>query len=120
MGKLKYKGYTGSVDYSAEDECLYGAVEGLHGTLISYEGRSIEEIKADFEGAVDDYLESCKVRNIEPAKPYSGRILVRMPSELHEKIARMAAECGTTINDLINHAMKYQVDHESELKTHGL
>lgn len=27
MGLLKYKGYTGSVDYSEEDNCLYGKEE---------------------------------------------------------------------------------------------
>ena len=59
---LKYKGYTGSVEYSDEDKCLFGKVQGLHGTLISYEGTTIEEITKDFECAVDDYLESCKER----------------------------------------------------------
>lgn len=29
MGLLKYKGYTGTVDYSEEDNCLYGKVKGL-------------------------------------------------------------------------------------------
>ena len=57
MGTLKYKGYTGSVEYSDEDKCLFGKVQGLHGTLISYEGTTIEEITNDFQGAIDDYLE---------------------------------------------------------------
>lgn len=26
MGTMKYKGYTGSVDFSDEDNCLYGEV----------------------------------------------------------------------------------------------
>lgn len=69
MGYLRYKGYTGSVEYSPEDGCLFGKVQGLYGTLISYEGNSVEEIKKDFEEAIDDYLESCKERGIEPAKP---------------------------------------------------
>lgn len=69
MGYLSYKGYTGSVEYSPEDGCLFGKVQGLYGTLISYEGNSVEEIKKDFEEAIDDYLESCKERGIEPAKP---------------------------------------------------
>lgn len=58
MGYLKYKGYTGSVDFSDEDNCLFGKVQGLNGTLISYEGMTVEEIRKDFEGAIDDYLES--------------------------------------------------------------
>ena len=27
MGYLKYKGYTGSVEYSEEDKCLFGKVQ---------------------------------------------------------------------------------------------
>ena len=106
MGYLKYKGYTGSVEYSQEDGCLFGKVQGLYGTLISYEGNSVEEIKKDFEGAIDDYLESCKERGIVPVKPYSGKLNLRMPSELHAAIAMTAASMGTTINDFINRSMK--------------
>lgn len=55
---LEYKDYYGTVDYSAEDNILYGKVIGVNG-LISYEGDSIEALKADFEDAIDDYLEMC-------------------------------------------------------------
>lgn len=106
MGYLKYKGYTGSVEYSPEDGCLFGKVQGLFGTLISYEGESVEEIKKDFEGAIDDYLESCERRGITPAKPYSGKLNLRMPSELHAAIAIAASTSGTTINDFINRSMR--------------
>ncbi len=71
MGHLKYKGYTGSVEYSSADDCLHGKVLGLPGTLISYEGKSVDEIRRDFEGAVDDYLTSCSERGVDPAKPFS-------------------------------------------------
>ncbi|MDE6804194.1 MAG: type II toxin-antitoxin system HicB family antitoxin [Muribaculaceae bacterium] len=109
MGKLKYKGYSGTVEYSPEDNCLFGKVLGLRGTLISYEGNSIEEIKKDFEQAVDDYLENCRERGIEPAKPYSGRLVLRMPSELHEDIAETAASIGTTINDFVIRSIKNEL-----------
>lgn len=109
MGKLKYKGYSGSVEYSPEDDCLYGKVLGLKGTLISYEGQSIDEIKNDFEQAVDYYLESCRERGIQPAKPYSGRLILRMPSDLHEDVANMAASIGTTINDFVLRSIKNEL-----------
>lgn len=56
MGQLKYKGYTGSVEYSEEDNCLFGKVLGLRTDCITYEGETINELKSDFEGAIDDYL----------------------------------------------------------------
>lgn len=102
---MKYKGYTGSVEFSPEDDCLFGKVQGLHGILISYEGNSVDDIKKDFEGAIDDYLESCMERGVSPAKPYSGKLNLRMSSELHAAIASAAAFAGTTINDYINSSM---------------
>lgn len=109
MGLLKYKGYTGSVEYSADDNCLFGKVQGLNGTLISYEGTTVEEIRQDFEGAIDAYLASCTERNVAPAKPYSGRLVLRIPTELHGKVAAMAANAGTTINDFITRAVTKEV-----------
>ena len=66
MGYLKYKGYTGSVEYSEEDNCLFGKVQGLSKDAITYEGSNIDELRQDFEGAVDDYLALCEARNVEP------------------------------------------------------
>lgn len=110
MGYLKYKGYTGTVEYSDEDDCLFGKVRGLHGVLISYEGSTVEEIRKDFEGAIDDYLISCKERGVEPVKPYSGKFVVRMTSDLHSRVAAYAESTGTTINELINRAVKNEVE----------
>lgn len=64
---MEYKGYFGTVEYSASDNILFGKVIGIN-SLISYEGSSLEELKSDFEGAVDDYLELCAENGIEPEK----------------------------------------------------
>ena len=68
MEYLKYKGYTGSVEYSDEDQCLFGRVQGLTKDLVTYEGSTIEELTKDFEGVVDDYLALCKEKGIEPRR----------------------------------------------------
>lgn len=109
VGQLKYRGYTGSVEYSNEDSCLYGKVQGLKGTLISYEGETVDEIQRNFRKAVDCYLESCKERGIEPQKPYSGRLVLRMSSDIHGRIAVAAAAAGTTINVFINKALLHEI-----------
>jgi len=68
---LEYKGYCGSVEYSAADDVLFGKVLGISG-LISYEGNSIQSLKEDFEAAIDDYLRTCAENHEEPQKPYKG------------------------------------------------
>ena len=49
MGTMKYKGYTGSVDFSDEDNCLYGKVLGMSKVAITYEGNDVNELRKDFE-----------------------------------------------------------------------
>lgn len=112
MDYLEYKGYRGSVEYSKEDNCLVGKVLGLNKALILYEGQTLDELRHDFEKGIDDYLEGCKADGIEPCKPYSGRLNLRMTSELHSRIAAYAASRGTTINELINRAIEKELAHE--------
>ena len=83
---LSYKNYNGTVEFSKEDNCLFGKVIGIK-SLISYEGASVKELEQDFHNAVDEYLEDCKERNIEPEQPYKGTFNVRISPELHRTIA---------------------------------
>ena len=70
MVYLKFKGYTGSVEYSEEDKCLFGKVQGVSKDCIDYEASTVEKLTADFEGVVDSYLALCAEKGIEPRKPY--------------------------------------------------
>ncbi len=115
MGVLKYKGYTGSVQYNEEDNCLFGKVQGLKKVLISYDGNSIDEIREDFQEAVDYYLESCAEKGIEPAKPFSGRFIIRMNPDLHRSVAEFAASTGSSINDFINRAVINELNQRERL-----
>lgn len=68
---------------------------------ITYEGQTISELKADFEGAIDDYLASCIARRVEPRKAFSGSLNIRISPDIHSCIAMLAQEAGTTINGYI-------------------
>ena len=115
MDYLEYKGYKGSVEYSKEDNCLFGKVQGLSKDLIVYEGQTLDELRKDFEAGIDSYLEGCRADGVEPAKPYSGRMNLRMSSELHSRVAAFVASSGSTINDFINRAIKNELRHAAAL-----
>ena len=115
MDYLEYKGYKGSVEYSKEDNCLFGKVKGMSKALILYEGQTLDELRQDFEAGVDSYIEGCRADGVEPAKPYSGRLNLRMSSELHSQMAAFVAASGTTINDFINKAIKNELKHVAVL-----
>lgn len=102
METLKYKGFIGSIEANLEDNTLYGKVMGLEkGTLITYEGATLAELKEDFNSAVDDYIAFCKENNLPQHKSYSGTFNVRITPELHAKIALSAQASGMSLNAYI-------------------
>lgn len=110
MNTLKYKGYIGTVDYSEEDKCLFGKIAGMPKSSITYEGTSVDELEEDFHNAVDDYLAECKERGLEPVKPFSGSLNIRIPSDIHGKIAILSKSEGISINAFIKHALEKQLE----------
>lgn len=104
MNLLEYKGYSGTVNYSAEDDILFGNVVGING-LISYEGDSVQALKKSFEEAVDDYLEICNEKGIEPEKVYRGSFNVRISPSLHKKLALFSVSQHQTLNATVERAI---------------
>ena len=102
---LEYKGYCGTVEFSSNDNVLFGKVLGING-LLSYEGDSVQALKEDFESAVDDYLESCKEKGIEPEKAYRGKFNVRVSPEVHKNLVVYSASRGKTLNSTVEEAIR--------------
>lgn len=110
MDTLEYKGYNGSIEYSREDDCLYGKVLGIDKRhLISYEGNTLEELKADFHAGIDDYLEMCEENGWKPAKPYSGTLNIRLTPQIHAKVVERSSEMGMSINAFIKETLQKAV-----------
>ena len=105
---LSYKNYNGTVEYSKEDDCLFGKVVGVR-SLLSYEGESIKELKADFHRVIDEYLADCGERNVEPEQPYKGTFNIRISPELHRNIALYAMEHGKSLNAAVEEAIGHMV-----------
>lgn len=105
---LSYKNYSGSVEYSAADNCLFGKVLGIN-DLVSYEGGSVDELRQAFEQAVDDYLIFCAENNKEAEREYKGSFNVRISPELHRKAAIRAVAEGKTLNNLVVEALQQYV-----------
>ena len=102
---IKYKGYWAKVQYSDEDECFCGEVEGLKHTIILFEGETVKELKKDFKDAIDTYLEGCKERNKEPEKQVKGSLNVRLGVDLHAQAKIKSIEQNISINELIKNAV---------------
>jgi predicted HicB family RNase H-like nuclease len=112
MRHLIYKGYTGSIEYSKEDNLLYGKVLGIK-SLISYEGKTGQELELDFVDAIEAYLSTCKEAGIPAEKPFKGSFNVRIPVELHQKAALLALEEKMSLNSFVAESIREKVARES-------
>jgi len=97
---MKYKGYMGQVIYDDEAKIFHGEIIGLK-DVITFQGRSVQELEQAFKASIDDYLEFCRERGETPEKAFSGNIRVRMDPKLHANIALEAAQRSMSLNDLI-------------------
>lgn len=65
---LEYKGFSGSVEASSEDDLLNGQID-LIGDLVLYVGKTYDELESAFRNSVDSYIEFCEKHNKKPAIP---------------------------------------------------
>ena len=66
-----YRGYTGSIKYSEEDQLYFGKVLGLVDAIF-YEGDTIDELLENFREAVADYLGVCEEIGRRPERAYDA------------------------------------------------
>ncbi|WP_338500105.1 type II toxin-antitoxin system HicB family antitoxin [Pseudomonas trivialis] len=102
--QLKHKGYIGSIEASLEDNCLFGKVLFIK-ALVSYEGKTVAELDAAFQEAVDDYLATCQALGQTPEKPCKGSFNVRVGHDLHLAAALEVTRKKVTLNDLTRQAL---------------
>ena len=100
MNTLTYKGYQGRFEYDSNADIFHGEVLHLN-DVVTFQGRSIDELKQTLADSVEDYLALCSEVGKEPEKPFSGRFNIRISPELHQKIAKKAADAGVSLNNWV-------------------
>lgn len=105
---FQHRGYAGSVEYSGDDDCLYGKVLFIR-SLLTYEGTDVAELKSAFVEAVEDYLADCKERGVKPEQPFKGSFNVRISPISHRKAALRAAKEGVSLNKLVERALEKEL-----------
>lgn len=97
---LKYKGYRGTAEYDDEAGIFHGEVIDLK-DVVTFQGKSVKELEQAFRDSIEDYLAFCKERGEEPDKPFSGRLMLRLPAALHRKVYVSAVKEGKSLNQWI-------------------
>lgn len=94
---MDYKGYQAEVEFDAEAEILHGEVVNTR-DVITFQARSVPDLKREFHRSVDEYLKFCAELGQEPEKPFSGKFVVRLSPETHRKVYLAAKRAGKSLN----------------------
>jgi predicted HicB family RNase H-like nuclease len=114
----KHKGYTGSMEISEPDDCLYGRIMFISDQIL-YEGQTPSELKAAFKVAVDEYIEMCLLVGKEPNKPLSGTFNIRVGADLHKDVATKAFKENKSLNEIVVCALSSYLKDEVVIEQHS-
>ena len=102
---MTYKGYQAKVEMDEEAGLFHGEVINTR-DVITFQGRSVRELKRAFADSVDDYIEFCAARGEDPEKPFSGKFLVRVSPEMHREIMAEARQQGKSLNTYVSEKLQ--------------
>jgi predicted HicB family RNase H-like nuclease len=94
---MEYKGYLARVEFDDEANLFHGEVINIR-DVITFQGKSVDELHQALQDSVEDYLEFCTERGEQPEKPFSGRFTVQLSPEAHRRIIFAAERAGKRLD----------------------
>ncbi|MEN9329085.1 MAG: hypothetical protein RLZZ484_273 [Pseudomonadota bacterium] len=109
MDILKYKDYEGTAELDMTRRVCRGKLLFID-DVVTYEADHPDKLQAEFEAAVDDYLQTCETVGKEPQRPFRGMFNVRISPALHRAASLRAIEDDVSLNDVVVQALKAYVN----------
>ncbi len=97
-------GYSAKIEFDPTTDMFRGEILGLSGGADFY-GKTPEQLRTEFKKSLEYYLKICAKKGIEPRKQYSGKLMLRISPEVHERAALLAQAQGKSINAWIADAL---------------
>ncbi|OQX12264.1 MAG: antitoxin HicB [Desulfobacteraceae bacterium IS3] len=103
---MEYKGYLSHVEFDSESDIFHGEVTNIR-DVITFQGKSVDELRRAFRDSVEDYLEFCAERREEPDQPFSGHFTVRLSPEQHRKVFFAAEKSGKRLDNWVTEVLEH-------------
>lgn len=107
---MSYKGYTARIEYDNEDHIFTGRIAGIR-DVVGFHGSSVDELEQAFRESVVDYLDACEKLGQSPNKPASGRLMLRVPPEVHSAALVAAQVSGLSLNQWAMETIQRAAQH---------
>jgi predicted HicB family RNase H-like nuclease len=105
---MNHSGYTARIEFDERDNIFVGRILGLR-SIISFHGKTVLELRREFVAAIKDYLQDCSEQGVDPEKPASGKLLLRVPPEVHSRALIAAQAKGKSLNQWATEALQRAV-----------
>ncbi|MBN9429728.1 MAG: type II toxin-antitoxin system HicB family antitoxin [Burkholderiales bacterium] len=97
VSTMNHKGYVARIEFDERDDIFVGRVLGLR-TLISFHGETVQELRQAFVTAIEEFLRDCEEQGIRPERPASGKLMLRIPPDVHGAALVAAQAAGKSLN----------------------
>ena len=108
MNTMTHKGYTARVEFDERDDLLVARILGIR-NIISCHGETVAELRTEFAKAVEDYLGECADAGVTPERPVSGKLMLRVPPEVHSQALVAARAAGKSLNQWATEVLQHAV-----------
>lgn len=112
MNIMTLDDYHAKIEYDPDIDMFRGEILGLNGGADFY-GRNPDELRKEFSNSLKVFLEVCEEKGISPRRSYSGKFNLRIPVELHERLAVVAEAEGKSLNLLAKEALQIFVQQSA-------
>lgn len=109
MSTMTYQGYNARIEFDAQDRLFVGHIAGIR-DIVGFHGESVDELEAAFHEAVDDYLAACAKLGQSPNKPFTGRVMLRLPPDVHARASEAAELTGMSFNQWAARALEHAAE----------
>jgi predicted HicB family RNase H-like nuclease len=97
MNTMNFKGYVARIEFDERDNIFVGRVLGLR-SIISFHGETVSKLRAAFTTAINEFLKDCEEEGVAPEKPASGKLMLRVPTNVHGAALVAAQAAGKSLN----------------------
>lgn len=97
MNTMKHGKYIAVIEFDEDAGFFHGEVINLN-DIVTFQGRSVIELRKAFKESIEDYLEACAEFGKEPERPFTGQFVIRLSPSVHRSAVLAAKSEGKSLN----------------------
>jgi predicted HicB family RNase H-like nuclease len=113
ISTMEIDGYKAVIKYDPEIGLFRGEFLGLNGGADFY-ASSVEGLRKEGKKSLKVFLKMCAEDGVNPRRKFTGRFNLRIPPDLHERIAALADTSGKSINTWMIEALDHEASQQSD------